>query len=78
MTCSMVLLMILFEGIKNVSVYFKTKNKLKCVYKYLSRMKLTLLLSEWWQADIMTRYKCKIQRGTQQEILRKKNYCSMV
>jgi hypothetical protein len=55
MTCSMVLLILLFEGIKNLSVYFKTKKKLKCVYKYLSRMKLALLLSEWWQADNMTR-----------------------
>jgi hypothetical protein len=46
MTCSMVLLILFSEGIKNLSVYFKTKNKLKCVYKYLSRMKLALLLSE--------------------------------
>jgi hypothetical protein len=35
MTCSMVLLMILilFEVIKNLSVYFKTKTKLKCFPK---------------------------------------------
>jgi hypothetical protein len=48
MTCTMVLLMLLSEGIKNLSVYFKTKKKLKYIYKYLSRMKLALLLSEWW------------------------------
>jgi hypothetical protein len=78
MTCSMVLCILLFEGIKNLSVYFKTKKKLKCVYKYLSIMKLALPLSEWWQADNTTRYKCRIQRGTQQEGLRNKNYCSRV
>jgi hypothetical protein len=35
MACYMVLLMLLFEGIKNLIVYFKTKTKmkLKCVYK---------------------------------------------
>jgi hypothetical protein len=53
MTCAMVFLIFLFEVINNVSVYFKTKKKLKCVYKYLSRMKLALLISECWQADIM-------------------------
>jgi hypothetical protein len=74
MTCSMVLLILLFEGIKNLSVYFKTKKKLKFVYKYLSRMNLALLLYEWWQADNMTRYTCKIQRSTQQDGPRKKNY----
>jgi hypothetical protein len=57
MTCSMVLLMLFFEGIKNLSMYFKTKKKLKCVYKYLFIMKLALLLSDWWQADNMARYK---------------------
>jgi hypothetical protein len=66
MSCYMVLLMLLSEGIKNVSVYFKTKKKLKCVYKYLLIMKLYLILSELWQADNMTGYKCEIQRGTQQ------------
>jgi hypothetical protein len=47
MTCSMVLLMLLFEGVNNLSVYFETKKKLKCVSKFLLRMKMTLLLSEW-------------------------------
>jgi hypothetical protein len=75
MTCSMVLLILLFESIKNLSVYFKTKKKLKCVYRYLSRMKQALILYEWCQADNITRYKCKIQTGTQQDGLRKKNYC---
>jgi hypothetical protein len=55
MACSVVLLILLIQGIKNLNVYFKAKKKLKCVYKYLSRMKLALLLYEWWQADNMTR-----------------------
>jgi hypothetical protein len=66
MSCSMVLLILLIQGINNLSVYFKAKKKLKCVYKYLSRMKLALLLYEWWQADNMTRYKYRIQRSTNQ------------
>jgi hypothetical protein len=72
------LLILLIQGIKNLSVYFKAKKKLKCVYKYLSRMKLALLLYEWWQADNMTRYKYRIQIITKQEGLRKNNYCSKI
>jgi hypothetical protein len=78
MECSMVLLILLIQGINNLSVYFKAKKKLKCVYKYLSRMKLALLLYEWWQAYNMTRYKYIIQRSTKQEGLRKKKYCSKI
>jgi hypothetical protein len=39
MTCSMVLLILLFEGINNLSVYFKTKKKIsaeiQCMYQVL-------------------------------------------
>jgi hypothetical protein len=56
MICTMMLLMMLLQCIKNMGVYFKTKKKLKCVYKYLSRMKLALLLSEWRQDDRIARY----------------------
>jgi hypothetical protein len=78
MACSMVLLILLIQGIKNLSVYFKAKKKLKCVYKYLLRMKIALLIYEWWQADNMTRCKYRMQRSTKQEGLRKKNYCSRI
>jgi hypothetical protein len=78
MACSMSLLILLIQGIKNLSVYFKAKKKLKCVYRYLSIMKLVLLLYEWLQADNMTRYKYRIQRSTKQEGLRNKNYCSKI
>jgi P2-related tail formation protein len=78
MACSVVLLIILIQGINNLNVYFKAKKKLKCVYKYLSRMKLALLIYEWWQADNMTRYKYKTQRSTNQVGLRKNNYCTKI
>jgi hypothetical protein len=42
MTCTIMLLMMLFKFVENL-----TKKKLKWAYKYLSRMKLYLLLSEW-------------------------------
>jgi hypothetical protein len=79
MICSMMLLMLLLKCIKSMGVNFKTKKKLKCVYKYLSRIKLDLLLSEWWQADNMT-ILCKYepQRGIYQESLIKKNSCSRI
>jgi hypothetical protein len=78
MTCNMLLLVLLFKGIKNMGVYFKTKKKLKCVYKYLSIMKMALLRSEWWQADNITRCKRKTQQGIHQESLNNRNYCARV
>jgi hypothetical protein len=47
MPCTMMLLMILLKCAKNLGLYFKTRKKFKCAYKYLTRMKLDILLSEW-------------------------------
>jgi hypothetical protein len=63
MAFTMMLLMMLLKCIKNMGVYFKTKKKLKCVYKYLSRIKLSLLISARWKAYNMTRCKHKTQKG---------------
>jgi hypothetical protein len=69
MTCTMMLLMMLFKYTKNLCVYFKNKKKLRCAYKYLSRMKLALLLSKWWHADNVIRYKNRTQKRVQQSSL---------
>jgi hypothetical protein len=78
MACSVVLMILLIPGIKSLTEYFKANKKLKCFYKYMSRMKLTLLLYEWWQADNMTRYKYKTQRSTKQVSLKSNNYCANI
>jgi hypothetical protein len=38
MVCSVVLMILLIQGVKRLNEYFKAKKKLKCFYKYLSRM----------------------------------------
>jgi hypothetical protein len=78
MACSLVLMIMLMPGIKRLNEYFKTRKKLRCLYEYLSRMKLSLLLYEWWDADNMTRYKYKTPRSTKQLSLKRNNYCARI
>jgi hypothetical protein len=72
MACSVVLAIMLIPGIKRFTEYFKARENLRCLYKYLSRMKLPLSLYKWWQADNMTRYKCKTPMSTKQVSLKRK------
>jgi hypothetical protein len=44
MTCTMILLIMFLKFTKSMCMYFRTKQKLKVAYKYLSRIKLALLL----------------------------------
>jgi hypothetical protein len=78
MTCTMMLLIMVFKCVKNLCLYFKTKNKLKCVYKYLSRMRLALLISECWQDDTMIICNNKTQKRVQHASLNMKNYCTRI
>jgi hypothetical protein len=58
-TLTLLLMFATAKATKRVGVHFKTKQKMKCVDKCLLRMKIVLLLSEWWQSDNMIKYKTR-------------------
>jgi hypothetical protein len=75
MVRTMMLLMMDFKITKIFCVYFRVKRKLKVTYRFLLRMKLALLLYEWWQAGNMIKYKRRTRKEILKPILKGGYYC---
>jgi hypothetical protein len=74
MVCTMMLLMMLFKITNIVGVYFRVKMKWKVTYRFLSRMKLELLLYDWWQAENIIKCKRRTRKEIHKPILKMGNY----